>query len=128
MMFRSLDFIYAPSSSVEEELSYYAQALGGEAVFSIRAFGTRVAAVRLAEGPMLLFAEHLKGEKPILIFRVDDFEQSIKTLRARGVRGQRLEIPHGPCFSFEAGGGQRLAIYELTRPDANAHFAGRFDP
>ncbi|MGH8245412.1 MAG: hypothetical protein ACREUU_03160 [Gammaproteobacteria bacterium] len=71
MMFRSLDFIYAPSSSAGEELSYYAQALGGEAVFSIRAFGTRVAAVRLGEGPMLLFAEHLKGEKPILIFRVD---------------------------------------------------------
>jgi hypothetical protein len=28
---------------------------------------------------------------------------------------------------FHAPGGQRLAIYELTRPDANAHFMGRFD-
>jgi hypothetical protein len=28
---------------------------------------------------------------------------------------------------FRAPGGQRLAVYELTRPDANAHFIGRFD-
>jgi hypothetical protein len=39
-----------------------------------------------------------------------------------------LEIPHGPCASFRAEGGQRLAVYELVRPEANAHFAGRIDP
>jgi hypothetical protein len=26
-----------------------------------------------------------------------------------------------------APGGQRLGLYELTRPEVDAHFAGRFD-
>ena len=127
-MFRSLDFIYAPTRNAEEELSFCTKVLGGEAVFSIRGFGTRVAAVRFGEGPLLLLAEHLEGQRPILIFRVDHFEEAIAALKKRGVKGEQLEIPHGPCFSFSTSGGQRLAIYELTRPKVNAHFAGRFDP
>jgi len=127
-VFRSLDFIYAPTRNAEEELSFCTKILGGEAVFSIRGFGTRVAAVRFGEGPLLLLAEHLEGQRPILIFRVDHFEEAIAALKKRGVKGEQLEIPHGPCFSFSTSGGQRLAIYELTRPEVNAHFAGRFDP
>jgi hypothetical protein len=127
-MFRSLDFIYAPTRSAAEELSFYSNVLGGEAVFSIKALGTRVAAVRFGEGPLLLLAEHLEGERPILIFRVDDFREAVKSLEERGIKGEQLEIPHGPCFSFKTDGGQRFAIYELTRPEMNAHFAGRFDP
>jgi hypothetical protein len=38
-----------------------------------------------------------------------------------------MEIPQGPVRSFVAPGGQRLAIYELTRPGAEASFAGRRD-
>lgn len=127
MMFRSLDFIYTPSSNAEKDLAAFTQALGAEAIFSVRAFGTRVAGVRLGEGPMLLLAEHLEGNQPILVFRVDDFEQTVEMLRARGVQGRRLEIPHGPCFSFETVSGHRFAIYQLTRPEANTHFTGRFD-
>jgi len=127
-MFRSLDFIYAPTRNAEEELSFCTKLLGGEAVFSIRGFGTRVAAVRFGEGPLLLFAEHLEGQRPILIFRVDNFAEAIATLKKHGVKGEQLEIPHGPCFSFSTSGGQRLAISELTRPDVNTHFAGRFGP
>jgi hypothetical protein len=127
MMFRSLDFIYTPSSNAETDLAVLTQTLGAEAVFSIRAFGTRVAGARLGEGPMLLLAEHLEGSQPILVFRVDDFEQTVEMLRARGVHGRRLAIPHGPCFSFETVNGHRFAIYQLTRPEANTHFAGRFD-
>lgn len=97
-------------------------------MFSIRGFGTRVAAVRFGEAPLVLLAEHLEGERPILIFRVDNFEEALEALKKRGVKGEQLEIPHGPCFSFSTSGGQRIAIYELTRPEVNTHFAGRFDP
>lgn len=127
-MFRSLDFIYAPNQNADEELSFCTKILGGEAVFSIRAFDTRVAAVRFGEGPLLLLAEHLEGEQPLLIFRVDDFREAVKSLKERGIEGEQLEIPHGPCFSFRTVGGQRLAIYELKRPEMNTHFTGRFDP
>ena len=127
-MFRSLDFIYAPTRNAEEELDFCTKVLGGEAVFSIRGFGTRVAAVRFGESPLVLLAEHLEGERPILIFRIDNFEEALEALKKRGIKGEQLEIPHGPCFSFRTVGGQRLAIYELKRPEMNTHFAGRFDP
>ena len=42
-------------------------------------------------------------------------------------REDTFEIPHGPICSFTAPGGHRLAIYELTRPDAAQHFEGRKD-
>jgi hypothetical protein len=38
-----------------------------------------------------------------------------------------LEIPHGPCASFRAPGGQRFAVYELVRPGAAEYFTGRID-
>lgn len=94
---------------------------GGEAVFSIKAFATRVAAVRFGEGPLLLLADHLEGERPILIFRVDDFQEAVKSLKARGINGEQLEIPHGPCFSFKSEGGQ-------TSCDLRAHEAGNEHP
>ena len=49
-------------------------------------------------------------------------------LEGRGwQRSGTFEIPFGPVCSFRAPGGQRLAIYERTRPEVEAHFAGRRD-
>jgi hypothetical protein len=36
--------------------------------------------------------------------------------------------PHGPCATFTMEGGQRYAVYQLTRPGAVHHFGGRIDP
>ena len=90
---------------------------------------TVVAHIRLTEqGPALLLSEHLTGQAPILIYRVADFRQAVTDLKARGIHGGReLEIPHGPCYSFEAPGGQRIAIYELVRPEVNEAWTGRID-
>jgi hypothetical protein len=38
-----------------------------------------------------------------------------------------LEIPKGPICSFVTPGGQRLAIYQLTRPDVMVRFMDRRD-
>ena len=78
--------------------------------------------------PRILLTDHLEGEQPILVYRVDDLDQTITTLEKRGrKRGRMLEIPHGPCCSLVAPGGQRLAIYQLTRPEVGRHFEGRMD-
>lgn len=37
----------------------------------------------------------------------------------------KFEIPHGPICSFHVPGGQRVAVYQLTRPGAAASFEGR---
>lgn len=110
------------------DLDFYAEMLSGEVVFAIEAFGTRVAEVRVAAGPRLVLAEHLEGEAPVLLHRVDDLDAKLSELEASGVEVEaRFEFPHGPAAAFRAPGGQRLAIYQLTRPGADERLGGRRD-
>ena len=126
--FDRLDFLYMPSRDVAADLAFYTEALNAEIVFAIEAFGTRVAEVRLTEGPRVLLAEHLEGEAPVLIYRVQDLDAAVRELERRGLdTGGRFGFPHGPCVEFRAPGGQRIGVYELTRPEADARLAGRHD-
>jgi hypothetical protein len=85
--------------------------------------------VRLSGGPpRLLFAGHLEGERSILVYRVANLDEAIERLAARGWEpGPSFGIPHGPCCEVTTPAGHRLAIYELTRPGADEHLAGRLD-
>jgi hypothetical protein len=127
--FERLDFLYVPSRDVAADLGYFTEVLGGQVVFAIQAMATRVAAVRLTEQPpLVLLADHLEGERPILVYRVPDLGAAMADLEARGWQRQHtLEIPHGPCCSFQTPGGHRVALYQLTRPEVAAHFEGRRD-
>jgi hypothetical protein len=128
-MFGQLDYVYMPSRDVAADVAYFSDVLGGRCVFAIDAMGTRVAMIELTDGPpRLLLAGHLEGETPILVYRVADLAASSEELRGRGWQdGYGLEIPQGPVHSFVAPGGQRLAIYQLTRPGVEASFEGRRD-
>jgi hypothetical protein len=127
-MFERLDFVYMPSRDAAAELKRYEE-FGAEPVFAIERFGTRVAMLRLAEdAPALLLAEHLDGDQPVLVFRVRDLERAVSELEARGVRvAARFGIPHGPGVELTAPGPQRVALYELTRPEADERLSGRRD-
>jgi hypothetical protein len=127
--FESLDFVYTPSADVAADMERFASLLGASIEFAIEAFGARVAMVRLAGGPPdVLLADHLHGERPVLVYRVAELDAATAELRERGLDpGPELGIPHGPMHSFELPGGQRIAIYELTRPEVPARFAGRRD-
>ncbi len=128
-VFESLDFVYVPTEDVDGSAARYVEALGAELVWKVRGMGTVVACLRVSgTGPAILLTSHLEGETPILIYRVADYGRAVERLRDAGITGIReLEIPHGPCASFRAPGGQRFGLYELVRPDADAHFAGRID-
>jgi hypothetical protein len=128
-MFDRLDYVYMPSTDVAADVTYFTDVLGGRLVFAVEGMGTRVAMVELtAKPPRILLAGHLEGDRPVLVYRVDDLDASIAELEARGwKRGHTLEIPQGPVCSFSAPGGQRLAIYELSRPGVEASFEGRRD-
>jgi hypothetical protein len=128
-MFDRLDFIYLPSSDVAADVEHFTRGLSAEVVFAIEAFGTRVAMVRLTPGPPpLLFAGHLQGDQPVLVYRVEDLDQTVAQLRDRQVDvGVEFEIPHGRGAEILNPGPQRLAVYQRTRPEADERLAGRRD-
>jgi hypothetical protein len=127
--FEQLDFLYIPSSDVAADAAYFTDVLGGRMVFAIDAEGTRAAMVEMTDGPpRLIFTDHLEGERPIYIYRVENLKKSLTALTKRGwTREETFEIPQGPCCSFASPSGQRVALYQLTRPDVESHFAGRRD-
>ena len=129
MAFDSLDYVYQPSRDVAADLAFLSEVLGARVVFAIDSSGTRVAMVELTPTPpWLLLADHLDGERPILVYRVADLHVETEALRSRGWRTDRsLEIPQGPCCSFRGPGGHHFALYQLTRPGFLSHFEGRRD-
>jgi hypothetical protein len=129
MAFDRLDYIYMPSRDVAADLAWFRDVLGARVVFAIDAMGTKVAMLELtAEPPRLLLADHVEGDVPILVYRVERLSDTVAELESRGwTRETTLEIPQGPVSSFHGPGGQRIAVYELTRPGVEATFEGRRD-
>ena len=128
-MLDRLEFVYLPSRDVAADVHHFTHGLGAELCFAIEAFGTRVAMIRLhPDPPALLLAGHLEGDRPVLVYRVPDLERAVADLEARGVGvAARFEIPHGPGVELVNPGPQRVALYQLTRPDTAAHLDGRRD-
>ncbi|MEP7360346.1 MAG: hypothetical protein ABI744_02080 [Chloroflexota bacterium] len=128
-MFESLDYIYMPSRDVAEDMEWFVEKLGAKVVFAIDGMGARVAMLKMGRSkPPLLLADHVEGDAPVLVYRVDDVEEARMDLRQRGwKKGRMLELPMGTAFSFQAPGGQRIALFELSRPDVERHFRGRRD-
>ena len=129
MAFESLDFVYHPSRDVKRDMAYFTDVLGGRLRFAVEGMGARVAAIELAPPPPLfLLADHVEGDTPILVYRVPKLSEALASLAKQGwERETTFEIPHGPICSFRAPGGQRIALYQLTRPGAAASFEGRRD-
>lgn len=127
--FEQLDYLYIPSTDVAADTKYFTEVLGGRAIFAISDGDDRVAMIELTPSPpRLLFADHLARERAILIYRVPNLKAALKKLAARGWENEdTFEIPQGPCCSFVSPAGHRVALYQLTRPQVEEHFAGRFD-
>ena len=129
MTIEALDILYVPSRDVAADLAFYRDVLGARVVFAIEAMNTRVAEVALAaDGPRLVLADHLEGDAPIFLHRVDDLEQTLRGFASRGIAPERrVELPLGPCATLRTPGGQRLGLYERTRPEVDERFIGRLD-
>ena len=127
--FEQLDYIYMPSRDVVADTRHFTEVLGAELVFAIDGMGARVAMLALTESPpLVLLADHVDGDTPILVYRVADLRAAMKQLEGRAwKRGHSLELPMGPAHSFTAPGGQRIALYERSRPGVVESFRGRRD-
>ena len=129
MPFEQLDYLYTPSRDVAADMRFFIDVLGGRLGFAVEGMGARVAMVVLANGPPhLLLADHLDGDRPILVYRVPDLRNATAELKKRGLKKQHeVELPMGPASSFVTPGGHRVALYELSRPGVLEHFMGRQD-
>ncbi len=126
-MFGLLDFVYLPSRDVAADLAHWTQ-VGGEVVFAVERFDTRVAMLTLGPGPGFLLAQHLEGDAPVLVYRVDHLEAAVTDLGAQGLEvGERFEFPYGDAVEVPSPDPQRVAIYERTRPDRGDSLRGRRD-
>ena len=63
----------------------------------------------------------------MLVYRMGDLDTTMPELEPRAGHEARLGIAPRPCAAFRAPGAQRLAVYELTRPRADARLASRHD-
>jgi hypothetical protein len=126
-MLGTLDFVYLPSRDVEADLAHWTN-VGGEVVFAVERFDTRVAMVELGSGPGFLLAQHLEGDAPVLVYRVDDLDAEVDRLAERGVRvSEHFEFPYGDAVELVSPGPQRVAIYERSRADRGDSLRGRRD-
>jgi hypothetical protein len=124
----SLDFVYCPSNDAAADFAHWTERLGATPVFAIERFETRVACVEPGPGPAVLFAEHLEGDRPVLLYRVDDLADAAGELREHGVEvGETFEFPFGEGAELTNPGPQRLAIYERSRADRGDSLRGRRD-
>ena len=128
-MFLSLDFVYVPTADVDATADRYVESMGAELVWKVRGMGTVVACLRVAGGDRRSSSPVTSGARtPFSCGGWPTTPETVADLRAGGVTDiDELEIPHGPCASFRAPGGQRMAVYQLVRPGADAHFTGRMD-
>src|SRR3954453_10174666 len=104
-MLGSLDFVYCPSRDAAADLAHWTERLGATAVFAVERFGTRVGPGEAGGGAGRRFrragragrsADPLGGDRPVLLYRVDDLAGPIGDLVARGVEvGEPFEFPYG---------------------------------
>lgn len=129
-MFKSLDFLYVPAPDIESSVKYYTEVLGGELLWKIHAYGVWVACIRFAqdERPYVLLADHIERKDVMLIYRVENLEETIAGLKPKGWKEEhRIEIPPGPCCTFRDPAGNALVVYENTRPYVMQEFRGKID-
>ncbi|HEY7588648.1 MAG TPA: VOC family protein [Thermoplasmata archaeon] len=116
--FGSLEYLYVGTKDVERDLAYYRDLLGAAVVWDLTGMGSRVAAVRLGRGPLILLADHRPAPSCMPLYQVEDVKGTAKELRKRGWKpdGRPFEIPPGPCYVFEDPSGNRYGIFENVRP------------
>ena len=114
-----LKYCYVGTSNPQKDIDYYTNVLGARKIWNRSRFGTRVAALRFGDGPLLLLAGHRPAPSCILIYQVDNLERISETLRKRGWKpeGEPFEIPEGPCYRFNDPSGNPLALLEIVRPN-----------
>jgi catechol 2,3-dioxygenase-like lactoylglutathione lyase family enzyme len=116
--FKRLVYIYIGTSNFDEDHDFYENKLGARLVWEFKEFGARVAAFDLCGEPYMLLADHVKAPSKRLIYEVEDLDEAVRELKARGwePEGGSFEIPDGPCVNFKDESGNEYGILQMSRP------------
>jgi len=77
-----LRFLYMGSGKFDAGLKYYRDSVGAELLWNFKAFGARVAAFRVVEGPLLLLADHRPAPSCLPIYEVKSLESTVNQLKS----------------------------------------------
>jgi hypothetical protein len=115
-----LAYLYVGTADFDRDAVYYEQVLGATRIWAFNAFGAKVAAFRLCEGPLVLLADHRPALSCMPILTVVNLEATAAELKARGwlSEGDVFEVPNGPCLRFTDPSGNPYALLQNDRPDA----------
>jgi predicted enzyme related to lactoylglutathione lyase len=126
-----LAYLYIGTAAFDRDVAYYRDVLGAEVVWAFNAFDAKVAALRVADGPLFLLADHRPAPSCMPILAVENLEATVEELKERGwhFEGNLFEIPNGPCCRFNDPSGNPLALFQDVRPDAMERaFADKDNP
>ncbi len=117
----TLVYLYVGTDDVARDVAFYEQALGATFVWRFDAFGTDVAAVRLAAGgPLVVLAEHRPAPSCLPIWTVADLDAAMQRLSESGfaVVGETVGTPDGPVHVLRDPSGNELGLLRPDRPGA----------
>ena len=116
----TLVYLYVGTADFDRDGAYYANVLGAERVWAFHAFGAKVAAFRVCQGPLVLLADHRPAPSCMPVLAVADLEAAIAALKARGWQseGEAFAIPNGRCYRFADPSGNPYALFQNDRPEA----------
>ena len=114
-----LRFLYLGSRNFAADLKYYRDSVGAELLWNFKAFGARVAALRVGEGPLILIADHRPAPSYLPIYEVKSLEDTVGELKKRKCSPESgpFEIPNGPCYIFKDPSGNQFALFQDLRPN-----------
>lgn len=117
--FKNLAYLYIGSDNFEDTVSYYLDVLKAEQVWTFDRFGSKVTAVRLSAGPLILISDHRKAPSCQPVFEVDDLKSCARELKERGWKEQAgpFGTPNGEAYSFSDPSGNSIAIFQVD-PDS----------
>jgi len=115
-----LEYLYVGTAAFDRDVAYYRDVLGAEVVWAFAAFGAKVAALRVCDGPLLLLADHRPAPSCMPVLAVENLEVTVGELKKRcwQSEGEPFEIPNGPCYRFTDPSGNPLALFQNLRPNA----------
>ena len=118
--FKNLEYLYVGCNNFDSDVQFYREVIKAELLWAFNKFGSKVAAFKMAYGPVVLLADHKKAPSIEPIFSVDNLETAVKSLKEKGIKELEgpIDTPNGRAYSFKDPGGNQFSILQNESPDA----------